>query len=268
MMRLIQLFALVLLCHAAAEAGETTQNAPQLREEMWAIPAAIPMLAYTVRPLGKGPFPLLVMNHGVTLDPKERSYFPVIEFRDAALWFARQGYVVVAPVRPGYGVTAIEVPERGLFGLNFSGVGNCSDANFRNAGLAVASIDKWVIDYMSVKPFIKPDEVIVVGQSGGGWGRSRLPASIRHLCVLLSALRPGAAATSTANPTIIARRTIWSMLRRSSDEQPGYRCYGFIRVTTATSGPNFRSDWPMLFGPPAATPNITSCRISGRTVTS
>ena len=186
MMRLIQLFVLVLLLfHAAAEAGETTQNAPQLREEMWAIPAAIPMLAYTVRPLGKGPFPLLVMNHGVTLDPKERSYFPVIEFRDAALWFARQGYVVVAPVRPGYGVTAIEVPERGLFGLNFSGVGNCSDANFRNAGLAVASIDKWVIDYMSVKPFIKPDEVVVVGQSGGGWGAIALaslnPASVRAI---------------------------------------------------------------------------------------
>jgi hypothetical protein len=26
----------------------------------------------------------------------------MIEFRDAALWFARHGYVVVAPVRPGY----------------------------------------------------------------------------------------------------------------------------------------------------------------------
>jgi len=69
------------------------------------------------RPIGGGPFPLVVMNHGVSLDATGRSYFPVIEFRDAALWFARQGYVVVAPVRPGYGATAIEIPERGLFGL-------------------------------------------------------------------------------------------------------------------------------------------------------
>jgi hypothetical protein len=60
----------------------------------------------------------------------------VIEFRDALLWFARQGYVVVAPVRPGYGATAIEIPERGLFGLFFSGVGKCSDAEFREAGLS------------------------------------------------------------------------------------------------------------------------------------
>ena len=173
MKRLLLLIALALLLpHAAVGAGESAQNtsAPRLREEIWAIPSAVPMLAYLIRPTGEGPFPLLVINHGVSLDPKERSYFPVIEFRDAAIWFARQGYVVVAPVRPGYGATAIEIPERGLFGLFFSGVGNCSDANFRDAGLAIASIDRWVIEYMSVQPFIKRDEVVVVGQSGGGWG--------------------------------------------------------------------------------------------------
>ena len=174
MNRFLQLIAMVLLLpnSAGAASDQKSENAlvPQLREEMWAIPSTLPMLAYVIRPAGDGPFPLLVMNHGVSLDPKERSYFPVIEFRDAGLWFARQGYVVVAPVRPGYGATAIEKPERGLFGLFFSGVGNCSDANFRDAGLAIASLDMWVIDYMSVQPFIKQDEVIVVGQSGGGWG--------------------------------------------------------------------------------------------------
>ena len=157
----------------------------QVREELWAIPSPVPMLAYVIRPEADGPFPLLVMNHGVSLDPTERSYFPVIEFRAAALWFARQGFVVVAPVRPGYGVTAIEVPERALFGVFFSGVGKCSDAEFRNAGLAVASVDRWVIDYMSTQAFIKRDEIVVVGQSGGGWGAvalaSQNPASVRAI---------------------------------------------------------------------------------------
>src|ERR1700739_4809724 len=186
MKRLMQLLSLILLLSHAATA-ETSQDtsAPQLREEIWAIPSAVPMLAYMVRPSGAGPFPLLVMNHGVSLDPKERSYFPVIEFRDAAIWFARRGYVVVAPVRPGYGATAIEIPERGLFGLFFSGVGNCSDANFRDAGLAIASINRWVIEYMSVQPFIKLDEVVVVGQSGGGWGAialaSQNPRQVRAM---------------------------------------------------------------------------------------
>jgi dienelactone hydrolase len=188
MKRLIQVIALILLLpHAAIGAGETTQIIPasDLREGIWAIPSAVPMLAYVVRPIGEGPFPLLVMNHGVALDANERSFFPVIEFRDAALWFAKQGYVVVAPVRPGYGATAIEIPERGLFGLFFSGVGNCSDANFRDAGLAIASINRWVIEYMSVQPFIKRDEVVVVGQSGGGWGAialaSQNPTSVRAI---------------------------------------------------------------------------------------
>ena len=62
MRRILQLIAMVLLLpHAAAAAGETTQNAfaPQLREEIWAIPSAVPMLAYMIRPIGEGPFPLL-----------------------------------------------------------------------------------------------------------------------------------------------------------------------------------------------------------------
>ena len=188
MKRILKFIALVLLLpHAAAAADQTEKNVSRLeiREEMWAIPSIIPMLAYMIRPTGEGPFPLVVMNHGVSLDPKERSYFPVIEFRAAALWFARQGYVVVAPVRPGYGATAIEIPERGLFGLFFSGVGNCSDANFRDAGLAIASINTWIIDYMSLQSFIKRDEVIVVGQSGGGWGAialaSQNPKSVRAI---------------------------------------------------------------------------------------
>jgi dienelactone hydrolase len=172
---------------AAAGSDEESRNitAVQVREEFWGIPSTIPMLAYVIRPVGNGPFPLLVMNHGVSLDPRERSYFPVIEFRGAALWFARQGYVVVAPVRPGYGADAIELPERGLFGLFFSSVGNCSDANFRDAGLAIATLDMWVIDYMSTQPFIRRDDVVVVGQSGGGWGgialASQNPNSVRAI---------------------------------------------------------------------------------------
>jgi len=187
--RTAQVFALLLsvLTAAAPAPGQKSEVAAavQVREELWGIPSIIPMLAYLVHPVGDGPFPLLVMNHGVALEPKERSYFPVIEFRDAALWFARHGYVVVAPIRPGYGATAIEIPERGLFGLFFSGVGDCSDANFRDAGLAIASLDMWVIEYMSTQSFIKRNDVVVVGQSGGGWGAialaSQNPKSVRAM---------------------------------------------------------------------------------------
>jgi dienelactone hydrolase len=181
--------AIIITAMTALPLNAVAQNAktvPPVREELWAISSSsMPMLAYLIRPIGKGPFPLVVMNHGIALGARERSYFPVIEFRDAALWFARRGYVVVAPVRPGYGPTAFDTPERGIFGLDFSGVGKCSDVEFGEAGLAVASIDKWVIDEMTTHSFIKRDGIIIVGQSGGGWGSIALggqnPASVRAI---------------------------------------------------------------------------------------
>jgi len=89
----------------------------------------------------------------------------------------------VAPIRSGYGITGIEIAERGIFNVFFSGVGRCSDPQFRDAGLAVAAMDGWVIDYMTRQPFVERDKVIIVGQSGGGWGSialgSQNPASVR-----------------------------------------------------------------------------------------
>ena len=167
-----------------ASPAEHTQSI-RVREELWAIPSVVPILAYVIRPSGNGPNPLVVMNHGVSLNPTERSYFPLIEFREAALWFARRGYVVVAPIRSGYGITGIEIAGRGIFNVFFSGVGQCSDPQFRDAGLAVAAMDGWVIDYMTSQPFVERNKVIVVGQSGGGWGAialaSRNPASVRAI---------------------------------------------------------------------------------------
>src|SRR3954462_10107936 len=74
----------------------------RIQEELWALPLPLPTFAYVVRPVGDGPFPLVIMNHGVSLNSTERSFFPLVEFRDAAKWFARRGHLVVAPVGTGY----------------------------------------------------------------------------------------------------------------------------------------------------------------------
>ena len=95
---------LITLCFLAgappanAEPKPELPSPPQIQEEIWGLPFELPTLAYVVRPVGNGPFPLVVMNHGVSLGAKARSFFPLVEFRDAAVWFARQGYMVVAPV--------------------------------------------------------------------------------------------------------------------------------------------------------------------------
>jgi dienelactone hydrolase len=141
-----------------------------VQEEVWALPLIHPTVAYVVRPVGNGPFPLVVMNHGVSLNARERSFFPLVEFRDAALWFARRGYLVVAPSGPGYGAMALDAPELGLFSVFYSKIGACENPNFRDAGMAAALLDKWIIDYMSEQKTVVPNSAIVIGQSAGGWG--------------------------------------------------------------------------------------------------
>ena len=165
--------------------GADFPKASQLHQELWALSLPIPMLAYVARPSGDGPFPLVIMNHGESLDATARSFFPMVEFRDAALWFARRGYLVVVPIRSGFGSSAIDLPEQGVHGIYFGDIGKCSDVDFRSPGVSIASINQWVIDYMINKKAALPNGVIVVGQSGGGWGAialsSKNPASIRAI---------------------------------------------------------------------------------------
>jgi dienelactone hydrolase len=159
----------VTMVRAVAAIADERPAEQTIQEEVWAIPVTLPTIAYVVRPVGKGPFPLVVMNHGVSLNQKERGFFPLVEFRDAAMWFAKRGYMVVAPTGTGYGAAALDVPERGLYSVFYSKIGGCDNPNFRDAGRAVALIDKWIIDYMTEQKLIVPDNVVVVGQSAGGW---------------------------------------------------------------------------------------------------
>ena len=171
------LVATVLLLFASLimpSRAEDQAGSRQIQEEIWALPLPIPMFAYLVRPVGDGPFPLVIMNHGVSMSASGRSFFPLVEFRDAAKWFAKRGYLVVAPVGTGYGAAAIDIPEHGLYGPFFSKVGKCSNPNFHAPGLAVAQVDLWIIDYMAAEKRILPKDVIVVGQSAGVWWKSSL----------------------------------------------------------------------------------------------
>jgi dienelactone hydrolase len=171
--RLMSLVVVLLLLFtdslAPSQAADDQAGPRRIQEEIWALPLPIPMFAYVVRPVGEGPFPLAIMNHGVSLNPRDRSFFPLVEFRDAAMWFARRGYLVVAPVGSGYGASAIDVPERGLYGPFFSKVGKCTNPNFRDPGMALVQVILWIIDYMESEKRIVPKDVIVVGQSAGGW---------------------------------------------------------------------------------------------------
>jgi dienelactone hydrolase len=182
----LRIISLVLACVAAIVSSASAADRPaeqQLREETWALMTPLPMFAYVVRPVGGGPFPLLIMNHGISGDPEQRGFFPLVEFRDAAFWFARRGYFVVSPVR--YGGVSIDRPDQGLFSLYFASVSDCEKPNFVWPGLMIATLDQWVIDFMEKEALVAPGKAIVVGQSGGGWGAIALsslnPSSVRAI---------------------------------------------------------------------------------------
>ena len=168
-LKLLSLAVVAALAGPVVCRGADDQTLPPVQEEIWALPLVQPTIAYVAHPIGNGPFALAVMNHGVSLDARERSFFPLVEFRDAALWFARRGNVVIAPTGSGYGAAAIDVPERGLYGVFYSKIGSCDNPNFHDAGLAVALIDEWIIDHAVERKLATPDKVVVVGQSAGGW---------------------------------------------------------------------------------------------------
>ena len=173
MFRSFSMFAVIGITVAIVASGNGSNADDRMpravQEEVWALPLVLPTIAYVVRPVGPGPFPLAVMNHGVSLDSRDRSFFPLVEFRDAAMWFAQRGYMVVAPSGSGYGATALDTPDRGLFSVFYSKIGTCETPNFRDAGLAVALLDKWIIDYMTDQKHAVTDSSIVIGQSAGGW---------------------------------------------------------------------------------------------------
>ena len=193
--------ATLLLLGLTAPARTDDQGPPQrIQEEIWALPLPLPMFAYLVRPVGDGPFPLVIMNHGVSLNARDRSFFPLVEFRDAAMWFARRGYLVMAPVGTGYGAAAIDIPERGLYGPFFSKVGKCSIPNFHDAGLAVAQVDLWIIDFVAAEKRITPKDVVVVGQSAGAWA-SMASGSIS---------RPRSYRPTAKKPSSVNRACCWA----------------------------------------------------------
>lgn len=61
----LRIISLVMACVAAIVSSASAADRPavqELREETWALMTPLPIFAYVVRPVGGGPYPLLIMN--------------------------------------------------------------------------------------------------------------------------------------------------------------------------------------------------------------
>ncbi|HEX4926386.1 MAG TPA: CocE/NonD family hydrolase [Burkholderiales bacterium] len=128
--------------------------------EHFRVPAGGYSLATTVvRPRGKGPYPVIVLNHGVGFDAAARWRESPLLLLPAAEALASRGYAVAMPLRRGFGATGGEFAED---------PGSCSHPDFQRAERAAAADVLAAYDFARTLPYADPQRMILAGQSAGG----------------------------------------------------------------------------------------------------
>ena len=118
--------------------------------------------ARVCRPSGEVPARVVVIAHGSPPDANARPGMkPVSCDSEAPRWFLDRGFVVIAAMRRGYGATG---------GYWAEAFGKCPEVDFVRAGLESARDIAATVDYAATLPFAKPEGMVLVGQSAGGWG--------------------------------------------------------------------------------------------------
>ena len=150
------------LCVAASSfaLAEETTPGPRLIQEEIRIPAAGYSLAATIlRPEGAGPFGAVVLNHGTPGSASGRARESAELLIHSAAVFARRGYVVVLPLRRGFGATGGEFAED---------PGTCANPDYRKGEHAAADDVMAAYEYARALPYVDGKRMILAGQSAGG----------------------------------------------------------------------------------------------------
>ncbi len=105
---------------------------------------------------------VVILNHGSPPSAKDRPFVEAYHCdSEAPQWFLAKGYIVMSPLRRGYGATGGSWEEK---------YGGCDNPDYVRAGLETARDIKAAVDFVPKLPNAKPDQITVVGQSAGGWG--------------------------------------------------------------------------------------------------
>jgi dienelactone hydrolase len=105
------------------------------------------------KPDGAGPFPVVFINHGKSPGDTrfQARYRPLMAVR----FFMQRGYAVVVPMRQGFSKS----------GGNYIS-GGC---NVESNGRAQAEDLKAVVDHVVAQPWAERGQLLILGQSHGGW---------------------------------------------------------------------------------------------------
>src|SRR5438045_302808 len=159
------LLAAALVAGLGAGAAQAQEDhayyGPRLIEERVriALESGRTIAATTLRPEGQGPFGAVILNHGVSASARERARESSDLLINAAAVFARRGYVVVMPLRRGFGATGGDMAED---------PGSCSNPDYKSAEQNAADDVMAAYDYARSLPYVDGNRMILAGQSAGG----------------------------------------------------------------------------------------------------
>jgi len=144
-----------------AQAQDSSYYGPRLIEEKVRIPTqnGSSIAATILRPEAQGPFGAIILNHGVSASARERARESSDLLINAAAVFARRGYVVVMPLRRGFGATGGDMAED---------PGSCSNPDYRTAETNAADDVMAAYDYARALPYVDGNRMMLAGQSAGG----------------------------------------------------------------------------------------------------
>lgn len=118
----------------------------------------INLSATLYKPDGKEPFPLAIINHGTPRSKEDRNRN--VTFKTQSEYFVKKGFVVVVPMRRGFGESeGIYVEEHG----------KCERPDYYSAAMEGAKDIKAVVDYMIKQPYVDKSKILIIGQSTGGF---------------------------------------------------------------------------------------------------
>ena len=140
-----------------------------LNEEVLSIPKKVSLFTLQLettlyKPSTGGPFPVVVINHGKS--PGDSRFQARYRPTSAVRFFLQRGYAVVVPMRQGFSKSD---------GMYIGG-----GCNVQSNGIAQAQDVKAVLDHVVQQPWANPQQILVAGQSHGGWttlafGREKYP---------------------------------------------------------------------------------------------
>lgn len=156
------LIATLLLVYQHPSRAEDSNPRPAVGNEIVTVagPAGTFLSVRVLTPPGHAPFPLAIVNHGSPPSASQRPSMAVPTFRSVSDWLLDQGYLVVLPLRRGYGETGGDWAEN---------YGACRDPDYYRAGMASAADIIAVLAHFQPMANVRADRILVVGWSAGGW---------------------------------------------------------------------------------------------------